>query len=64
MCHTGRGRLGFAGHDDLCGCSCSCPATTTVEEELPLLEDHRKYLQDHLGEIDKKIAALKATRES
>ncbi len=64
MCHDGRGRLGSAGHDDLCGCSCSCPAATTVEEELQLLEDHRKYMQDHLGIIDKKIAALKSAKES
>jgi hypothetical protein len=64
MCQTGRVRFGFAGQNDMCGCSCNCPATTTVEEELQLLEDHRKYMQDHLGIIDKKIAALKSTKES
>jgi hypothetical protein len=64
MCQTGRGRFGVAGHNAMCGCSCCCPATTNVEEELQLLEDHKKYMQDHLGVIDKKIAALKSSEES
>jgi hypothetical protein len=60
MCHNARVRFGLAGHDDMCGCSCNCPATMTVEEEIQLLEDHKKFMQDHLGVIDKKIAALKS----
>jgi len=63
MCQTSGRRFGPAGHDQ-CGCSCSCPATMTVVEEIQLLEDHKKFMQDQLGEIDKKIAALKATKES
>jgi hypothetical protein len=35
-----------------------------VEEEIQMLGDHKKFAQDQLGEIDKKIAALKATKES
>jgi hypothetical protein len=63
MCQTSGRRFESAGHDR-CGCSCTCPATTTVEEEIQLLEVHKKSMQDQLGEIDKKIAALKATKES
>jgi hypothetical protein len=64
MCHNGKGRFGSAGHGDLCGCSGSCPATTTVEEEIQLLEDHKKFMQDQIGVIERKIAALKSTKES
>lgn len=64
MCHTARGRFGLAGQDDLCGCPCNCPATTTVEEEVQLLEDHKKFMQDQLGVIERKIAALKSAKES
>ena len=63
MCHSTRIRLGSSGHDDACGCSCSCPATMSVEEELQLLEDHKKFMQDQLGVIEKKIAALKSAQE-
>jgi len=48
----------------MCGCSCNCPATTTVDEELQLLEDHKKFMQNQVEIIDKKIAALKAAKES
>jgi len=64
MCNSARGKFVSAGHDDSCGCLCNCPATMTVEEEIQLLEDHKKYMQDQLREIDKKIAALQATKES
>ncbi len=64
MCHDGRGRLGSAGQGDLCGCSGSCPATTTVEEELQLLEDHKKFMEDQLKVIERKIAALKSVKEA
>jgi hypothetical protein len=64
MCHHGRGRFGFAGQNDMCGCSCTCPATTTIGEEIRLLEEHKKHMQDRLGEIDNKITSLKTTKES
>jgi hypothetical protein len=63
MCQSYGRRFESAG-PALCGCSCSCPATMTVVEEIQLLEDHKKVMQDRLGEIDKKIAALKTTKES
>jgi hypothetical protein len=62
MCHSAKVRFGSAGHDH-CGCSCSCPATMTVEEEIQLLEDHQKFMQDQIGVIEKKIAALKTAKE-
>ena len=63
MCHVSAGKQ-VSQMNTLCGCECSCPATMTVEEEIQLLEDHKKFMQDRLGEIDKKIAALQATKES
>jgi hypothetical protein len=62
MCHLSGRRFESAGHAQ-CGCSCSCPSTMTVVEEIQLLEDHKKFMQEQLGEIDKKIAALRATKE-
>jgi len=55
--------MGFMEHS-ACGCSCSCPATTTVEEEIQMLEEHKKFMQEQVGEIDKKLAALKSAKES
>jgi hypothetical protein len=36
----------------------------TVEEEIQQLEDHRKFIQEQLGIIETKIAALKTVKES
>jgi len=62
MCHHGR-RFESGGHDQS-DCSCVCPATMTVEEEIQLIEDHRKYFSEQAGVIDKKIAALKSAQGS
>ena len=62
MCHNGTRRFEIAGHGQ-CGYHCVCPPTTTVEEEIQLLEDHRKFMQDQLEVIDKKIASLKTAKE-
>ena len=62
MCHHER-RFESGGHDQ-CSCSCACPATMTVEEEIQLLEDHRKYFSEQVGIIDRKIAALKSVQGS
>jgi len=62
MCYCPAGRSGSAGHEP-CGCSCSCPAATTVEDEIQLLEDHKKFMQVQLGVIERKIAALKSAQE-
>ena len=62
MCHPGR-RYEVGG-DDPCGCSCACPATMSVEEEIQLLEDHRKYFSKQVEVIDTKIAALKSAQGS
>lgn len=47
---------------DGCGCSCSCPATMTVKEEIGLLKEHKKFMLEQAGEIDKKIAALQSVK--
>ena len=62
MCHQTRGFE--SGGYDPCGCSCGCPATMSVEEEIQLLEDHRKYFSEQAGVIDRKLAALKSARGS
>ena len=61
MCYGSEGRMEPARHGH-CGCSCSCPATMTVEEEIQLLEDHKKFMQDRIGIIEKKIAILKSAK--
>jgi hypothetical protein len=63
MCRSLAGRTGSRERDE-CGCSCSCPATMTIEEELQLLEGHRKYMQEQTVITDRKIAALKTAKES
>jgi len=62
MCHNER-RFESGGHGQ-CRCSYVCPATMTVEEEIQLLDDHRKYFGEQVEVIDRKIAALKAAKES
>jgi hypothetical protein len=37
---------------------------TSVEEEIRLLENHRKFFQDQIDVTDKKIAALKSVTRS
>jgi hypothetical protein len=59
MCPIPTGRFESTGKFP-CGCSCSCPATMTVEEEIHLLEEHKKFMQNQTEVIDKKIAALRA----
>jgi len=36
----------------------------TVEEEIRLLEDRKRFMQEQAQEIDKKIAALKSAKGS
>jgi hypothetical protein len=64
MCESTKERSGSVWHGDPCGCSCSCQAVMTVEEEIQQLEDHRKFIQEQLGIIETKIAALKTVKES
>lgn len=63
MCHHHEGRFDTASHHRY-GCSCSCPATMTIEEEIRLLDEHKQLMQDQLGIIEKKIAALKSAKEA
>jgi len=63
MCRGSGARFGMMERNG-CSCSCVCPATMTVEEEIQLLEEHKKYMQEQAGIIDKKIAALKAAKGS
>ena len=61
MCHDASPGSGPKGQSR-CGCSCTCPVTMTVEEEIRLLAEHRNLMQDKVGVIDRKIAALKSAK--
>jgi hypothetical protein len=43
-----------------CGCGCICPARLTVEDEIKLLEEHKKLIQDQIEIINQKLVALKS----
>jgi hypothetical protein len=50
--------------NNLCDCGCSCPATLPIDDEIRLLEEHKKILRDRIEIIDKKITGLKTVNES
>jgi len=63
MCKTTAGRFAPMEREG-CGCSCSCPAATSVEDEIRLLGEHRKYIWEQAGIIDRKIASLKTAKDA
>jgi hypothetical protein len=63
MCYNSAERTGAEGQSS-CACAGTCPALLSVEEEIRLLEDHRKFMQRQVEVIDQKIAALKTVKES
>jgi hypothetical protein len=40
-----------------------CPAALTIDDEIRMLENHKKAMKDQLDVIDQKIAALKTVKE-
>jgi hypothetical protein len=62
MCHVSAGMQGSQMNTH-CGCECSCPVVLPIEDEVRILEDHKKFLQDRMEAIDKKIAVLKSVKE-
>ncbi len=61
MCHPIPG--GVSVTDTPCDCDCACPVILPIEDEIQMLEDHKKILRDRIETIDKKIAGLKTVSE-
>jgi len=46
-----------------CGCDCSCPVLFSIDDEIRMLENHRKMMQDRIEAIDRKVSALKSVQQ-
>ena len=58
MCHIATGKQ-VSLMNNLCDCECSCGVMIPIDDEVRILEDHKKILQDRIEMIDTKIADLK-----
>jgi hypothetical protein len=45
-----------------CGCSSNCPVFLSIDDEIGMLEDHRKMMQEQIEAIDRKVAALRSVK--
>jgi hypothetical protein len=45
-----------------CGCSCACPVLLSIDDEIRMLEDHKKMMQEQIEAIDRKVTALKSVK--
>jgi hypothetical protein len=62
MCHSLAGKQ-VPVMNTPCDCECACPALLPIDSEIKCLEEHRKFMQDRIEVIDRKIAALKTVKE-
>jgi hypothetical protein len=60
MCHT----LMHSGsmESSQCGCSCTCPVFLSIDDEIRILEDHKRMMQEQIEAIDRKVTALKSVK--
>ena len=60
MCHT----MMHSGPMERCQCegSCTCPAFLSIDDEIRMLEDHKKMMQEQIETIERKVAALKSVK--
>jgi hypothetical protein len=63
MCHIATGNQ-VSLMNTLCDCECSCGVMMPIEDEIRILEEHKKILKDRIDIIDKKITGLKSVIES
>jgi NADH:ubiquinone oxidoreductase subunit E len=63
MCHVSAGKQ-VSLMNTLCDCECSCGVMMPIDDEIRILEDHKKILKDRIDIIDKKITGLKSVNES
>jgi hypothetical protein len=45
-----------------CGCTCTCPVFLSIDDEIRMLENHKKIMQEQIEGIDRKVAALKSVK--
>ena len=45
-----------------CECSCNCPVFLSIDDEIRMLEDHKRMMQERIEAIDKKVTALKSVK--
>jgi predicted metal-dependent hydrolase len=45
-----------------CGCTCNCPVFLSIDDEIRMLENHKKIMQEQIEAIDRKVAALKSVK--
>ena len=62
MCHT----MMHSGSMEncQCGCSCTCPVFLSIDDEIRMLEDHRKLMQEQIASIERKVILLKSVTSS
>jgi hypothetical protein len=63
MCNISAGKE-LSHMNTRCDCECGCPILLPIDDEIRNLEEHRKIRQEQIEAIDKKIASLKAVKES
>jgi hypothetical protein len=45
-----------------CSCDCSCPVLLSIDDEIRMLESHKRMLQDRIDVIDRKVSALTSVK--
>jgi hypothetical protein len=63
MCHISAGNQ-IVQMNTMCDCECSCGVMMPIDDEIRILEDHKKILKDRIDTIDTKIAGLKTVNKS
>jgi hypothetical protein len=60
MCHT----PGYSGSRGSCQCECSgnCPVFLSIDDEVRMLEEHKKMMQEQIEAIDRKVTALRSVK--
>jgi hypothetical protein len=62
MCHGAAGKQ-VSPMNILCDCECRCGVMMPIDDEIRMLEDHKKILQDRIEMIDTKVAGLKTVNK-
>ena len=63
MCHVSTGKQ-VSLVNTLCDCECRCGVMMPIDDEIRILEDHKKILQDRIAMINTKIAGLRTVNTS
>jgi hypothetical protein len=60
MCHTTL--CSGSMESSQCGCSCACSVFLSIDEEIRMLEHHKKLMQEQIESIERKITLLKSVK--